>query len=185
VTESLYENLREKKWTREHSKFIHELSLHDEKICVWCVISAHKITGLIFYDNTVNAARYVNNILSPFCAKLTEEERLYCVFQQDSATAHISLEALWEVFGGCVISHSLWPPCSPDLTPCDFYLCGSLKDKMYKTNPHTLKELRNNIHHEISTISGEKLQRNTNMFYRYTECIWSGGQNSQHLRQHW
>jgi hypothetical protein len=23
------------------------------------------------------------------------------------------------------------------------------------------------------------------MFYRYTECIWSGGQNSQHLRQHW
>jgi hypothetical protein len=37
------------------------------------------------------------NILHPFFAELTEEERLYSVFQKDSATAHtahVSLEAL-------------------------------------------------------------------------------------------
>jgi hypothetical protein len=33
--------------------------------------------------------------------------------------------------------------------PCDFYLWVSLKDKLYKTNPYTLEELRNNICHEI------------------------------------
>jgi hypothetical protein len=84
-------------WSAENPRFIHELPLHDERIGVWCAINAHKIIGPIFYDDTVHAARYVNNILSPFFAELTEEERLHGVFQLDSATAHmayISLEAM-------------------------------------------------------------------------------------------
>jgi hypothetical protein len=51
---------------------------------------------------------------------------------------------------------------------------------VYKTNPHTLEELRNNIHHEISAISGEELQRVNTVFYRYNECIQSGRQYFQH-----
>jgi RNAse (barnase) inhibitor barstar len=56
------------------------------------------------------------NILHPFFAELTEKERLYSVFQQDSATAHtahVSLEALWEVFDDRVISRGLWVPTFP------------------------------------------------------------------------
>jgi hypothetical protein len=30
---------------------------------------------------------------------------------------------------------------------CDFYLWGSLKDRVYKTNPHALEEIRNSIYH--------------------------------------
>jgi hypothetical protein len=53
--------------------------------------------------------------------------------------------------------------------------------KCSKTNPHILKELRNNIHCEISAIPREELQTvNTSMFRRYNECI-SGGQHFQHL----
>jgi hypothetical protein len=94
------------------------------------LISAGRINGHIFYDDTVNAARYMNNILSPFFAELTEEERLYSVFQQDSATAYtacISLEALRMVSGNRIINRGLRPPHSPDLTPCDFYFWGKLK----------------------------------------------------------
>ena len=40
---------------------------------------------------------------------------------------------------------------------CDFYLCGSLKDKVYHTNPHTLHELQANIEHNIRIISVEGL----------------------------
>jgi hypothetical protein len=40
----------------------------------------------------------------------------------------------------------------------DFYLCGSLKYRVYKTNPDTLEEPRHNIHCEIITISGEEQQ---------------------------
>jgi hypothetical protein len=45
---------------------------------------------------------YIISILGPLFVKLTEEERLYGVFHQDSVVAHTayaSSEALWEVFG--------------------------------------------------------------------------------------
>jgi hypothetical protein len=46
-------------------------------------MSACRVIGPIFYDYTVNAVRYVNNILCPIFAELTEEEeRLDGVFQQ-------------------------------------------------------------------------------------------------------
>jgi hypothetical protein len=67
-------------WSVENPRFIHKLPLHDKRIGVWCAISARRIIGPIIYNDTVNAARYVNNILSPFFAELTEEERLYTVF---------------------------------------------------------------------------------------------------------
>jgi len=43
-------------------------------------------------------------------------------------------------------------------------LWGSLKYKLYETNPHILEALRNNIRCNISTISGKKLQKVNNVF---------------------
>jgi hypothetical protein len=68
-------------WSAENPRFIHKLPLHYERTGIWCATSVRRITGPIFYDNTVNSARYVSNILSPFFVELTEEERLYSVFQ--------------------------------------------------------------------------------------------------------
>jgi predicted component of viral defense system (DUF524 family) len=62
---------------------------------------------------------------------------------------------------------------------------GILKDKKYKTYPHTLEEL-NKLRSEISKISSEKLQTvNNNMFSRYVECIRSETQIFQHLLLDW
>ena len=37
----------------------------------------------------------------------------------------------------------LWPPYSPDLNPCDFYLWGYLKNKVYTSpTPKTTEELK-------------------------------------------
>jgi hypothetical protein len=77
------------------------------------MISAQRIIRSIFYNDTVNAARYMNNILSPLFTKLTEDKRLYVVFQQDSATGHmvyISLEAVQEVSDDHIISHGPQTP---------------------------------------------------------------------------
>jgi hypothetical protein len=52
-------------------RLIYQLPIHDETIGVWCAISARRIIGSIFYDDGVNAARHVNNILSPFFTDLT------------------------------------------------------------------------------------------------------------------
>jgi hypothetical protein len=62
---------------------------------------------------------------------LTEEETLYGRSDQDSATAHtarMSIQALCAVFRDRNIS-------SADLNPCDFFFCGSLKDKVYNSTP--------------------------------------------------
>jgi hypothetical protein len=68
-------------WSAGNPILIRELPLHDKKIGVWCAISARRIIGPIFYDDTFNAARYVNNIISPFYTELTEGERQYGIFQ--------------------------------------------------------------------------------------------------------
>jgi hypothetical protein len=75
----------------------------------------------------------VNNILEPFFQTLTEEDKQHAYFQQDNATAHTSqhsMEALREIFGERIISWGLWPPRFPDLSVCDFYLWGTLKQNV-------------------------------------------------------
>jgi hypothetical protein len=43
----------------------------------------------LFFKETINCERYVQVILGQFFPELTEEERLYGWFQQDSATAQL------------------------------------------------------------------------------------------------
>ena len=45
-----------------------------------------------------------------------------------------------------------WPPRSLDLTPCDFFLWGYLKDKVYTTPPQNIQGLRNRIEHEVEVL---------------------------------
>jgi hypothetical protein len=75
---------------------------------------------------------------------LTEEEKPYGWFQQDSATACTSTQALSDVFRDRNISNGIWPAHSPNLNPCDFFFCGSLRDKVYNIN-HLSEELT--LHH--------------------------------------
>jgi len=46
----------------------------------------------------------------------------------------------------------LWPPRSPDLTPLDFYLWGTLKDKVYRTEVTSLEELVQRITNSVAEI---------------------------------
>ena len=51
-----------------------------------------------------------------------------------------------------------WPPCSPDLTPCDFFLWGFVKDSIYVPPlPMSLNELRDRITHALQTITADML----------------------------
>jgi len=51
-----------------------------------------------------------------------------------------------------------WPPRSPDLTPCDFFLWGLVKDSIYiPPLPMSLKELRDWIKHALQTITADML----------------------------
>jgi hypothetical protein len=36
---------------------------------------------------------------------------------------------------GTIISSGIWPACSPNLNPCDFFFWGCWEDKVYDGNP--------------------------------------------------
>ena len=85
-------------------------------------------------------------------------------------------------FDDRVISKALWPSRSPDLSPSDFFLWGTLKGKTYANKPRTIQELENNIRREIAAISEDVLQAIfANMKRRVHLCLDSSGEYFQHL----
>ncbi|EZA50168.1 hypothetical protein X777_11231 [Ooceraea biroi] len=52
----------------------------------------------------------------------------------------------WIGRGGAVF----WPPRSPDLTPLDFYLWASLKNKVYSTEVISLEDLKQRITNSVT-----------------------------------
>ena len=66
-------------------------------------------------------------------------------FQKDGATAHTARAAMAVVrtmFPDRLISRCgdvPWPPWSPDLSMCDFFLWGYLKSRVYEGKPQTLE----------------------------------------------
>jgi hypothetical protein len=161
------------------------MPIHSEKVGVWCALSLRRITGPIFFHETVNSDRYVNNILSPFFNQLTDEETQYGYFQQDNATAHTAnaaMVAIWEVFEDRIISRGLWPPRPPDLSTCDFYLWETKKGKVYKNNPRSTEDMQNEITCVIGSITVAEIQKvSQNLFRRCEACLRAKGGHFQQL----
>ncbi|UYV84311.1 hypothetical protein LAZ67_X001812 [Cordylochernes scorpioides] len=85
-------------------------------------------------------------------------------FMQDGEPPHISRGAkqlLKDTFGeDRVISRHFipqWPSRSPDLTPCDFWIWGYIKSRVYRCRPTTLVMLKASIRRHVSSISSDIL----------------------------
>ena len=50
-----------------------------------------------------------------------------------------------------------WPPCSPYLSACDFFLWGYLISKVYVRKPRTVDDLKVSIRKKIATVLQEML----------------------------
>jgi hypothetical protein len=118
--------------------------------------------------------------LEPAFEQLTDDESQYGYFQQDNATAHTapnSMSALQEVFDDRIVSTGLWPPRSPDLGVCDFYLWGDLKGKVYRNTPHSAEALQNEIRNVVALISADELQRVSQGFLRRSKACLRAARN--------
>jgi len=49
-------------------------------------------------------------------------------------------------------------PRSPDLIPCDYFLWGYLKTKVFETKPRTIADLKQRIQDEVAAIPVEMLR---------------------------
>lgn len=176
-------------WAAEDPHLIYQRPLHSPKVTVWCAIGFFGIIGPYFFEEngttvTVNSARYIRMIETFLEPELRRQGiRLKDVwFQQDGATSHTanaSMAVLRRMFRGKIISKFgdvPWPPRSPDLSVCDFYLWGYLKSRVYSHKPRTLDELKNAIAQEIAAIPAEMLVRVMASFEKRLEsCIVHDG----------
>ena len=108
---------------------------------------------------------------------------------QDGAPAHrtrVVKELLHDHFEDRVIALGWdpeWSPRSPDLTPCDFHLWGTLKDKVYARRYGTISELKAGIwseleRYDLTMIKDACLSVRT----RLEDVITNGGRHVQHMR---
>lgn len=172
-------------WATENPHTMIETDLHPIKVGVWVAISRRRIIGPIFFEETINAERYRTLILAEFLRQLHDDELQTGYFQQDGATAHTAnttLNYLREFYGDRLISKNVWPPRSPDLTPCDFFLFGHLKNTIFRNRMHNLDELKEAIETEIRNITPEQLQNVfENKKRRVNICLQNEGHHFQHL----
>ncbi len=149
-------------WLSSKPDDLIELPLFDEQVMVWCGMSAHKVYGPYFFETNVNQHNYLDMLKDFFWEKHRKVQgysQFY--FQQDGARPHIANDVqswLTERFGDRFINKKMWPPRSPDLNPCDYFLWGYLKSKVYYPAPQTLDELKSNISEEIKKINSDMLK---------------------------
>ena len=175
-------------WSSDNPMMVHEQPLHSEKVTVWCAVGQFGIWGPYFYEEndkavSVTSERYTK-MLSTFVKPKLKDLKNYkqVWFQQDGATAHTakkSMNLLKEIFGDRVISlrgKVVWPARSPDLSPCDFFLWGFLKAKVYEHRPTTIPALKQAIADEIKRIPQEVITKVMNSFRsRLERCVTCGG----------
>jgi hypothetical protein len=91
------------------------------------------------------------------------------------------MAAVKRLFGDHIISRNAniaWPPRSPDLSVCDYFLWGHLKSVVYQTKPTNLAQLKTQIEENIANIPEKILRRAMqNLQNRLTECVQRNGQH--------
>ena len=128
-------------WGSENPHLALEKQAHPVRVSVWCAISAQGIIGPFFFEETVNAKRYLEMLKKSFFPEAKKRKAVDSwFFMQDGARPHRTKPVfgfLKSNFGNRIIALDAgdecitWPPYSPDLNSCDFFLWGYIKDKLY------------------------------------------------------
>jgi len=111
------------------------------KVSVFCAISCPIVYGPFFFaEGTITGTTYLDMLQLWLLPQL--QNILMFIFHQDGSPAHFHCEVcqyLNTVLPGCWVGRAsgndqplmLWPPRSPETTPCDFFLWGWVKDRVF------------------------------------------------------
>lgn len=155
---------------------------YSQKINVWCGILNARIIGPFFFFDTLNAERFLhflNTELMDVLDDLPLDERRDLYFQLDGSPVHNArIVRAWldENFPLRWIGRNSplieWAPRSPDITPLDFFLWGTIKNVVYASRPQNIQELCQRIRQACREISPEILRRVVlNHKRRLEKCI--------------
>lgn len=181
-------------WSTENPHESVELVRDSPKLNVFCAITQSTVFGPFFFeDSTVTGASYLE-MLAHWLIPQLEEQAGNFIFQQDGAPPHWHLSVRRYLNDNYphrwIGRHSSadkaphrWPPRSPDLTPCDFFLWGHVKNSVYVPHvPTNLEELRSRITASIRSVTSEMLQNVWREFdYRLDVVRAAQGGHIEHL----
>lgn len=171
-------------WAQENPHVSQTTTLKPQRVTAWCAVSSKGLLGPFFFSENVNGSLY--RVMLE-CEFIPAAQGLDCVtgwwFMQDGARPHRTSEVfdfLDEHFSGRVLGLDYesrygggmdWPPYSPDLNPCDFFLWGYLKDRIYKNQPRNPDELKAKIIKECHGITTDTLSKVTAGFQRRLAAV--------------
>lgn len=181
-------------WDYERPEnFIAERSQSARSLTVWAGISTDNVFGPYFFPYTVTGEDYQAVLSEFFLPDLLHQvaDIGHVWFQQDGAPAHVAKDTkqlLMSNFQGRIISRDFeheWPPRSPDLTPCDYFLWGVVKEEVYKNGAFTsVTEMADAIIRAFAVIRNEKMNQVRNAVLavprRMEECMRLGGYQLLH-----
>ncbi|GBN00627.1 hypothetical protein AVEN_199877-1 [Araneus ventricosus] len=194
-----YSKLQNMGKARENPFQMQPLSLHSQKVTVWCGFTAAFIVGPFFFEEidpsgpvtcTANGTRSDSLLRNQFIPALQQRGCVdITIFMQGGAPPHIATavkQLLNLHFGNDrIISRhfpTAWPPRSPDLNPCDFWLWGYLKGCCVRGSDCELAELKNSITQHIHSITTETLRSVVeNAVSRFQLIGENGGQHIEHF----
>lgn len=167
-------------YAKENPKVKLETSMGKDSLTVWAMIGHSGTLAFDIDPQTMNSDRYcliLNEKVFPYFRRHSE-----MFYQQDGAPAHFSLAAR-NLLNIHLPNHWIgrrgsieWPARSPDLTPCDFWYWGHLRDLVYAKEPRTLQELRQYLKECIAQIPLDMYKNSLKSFKnRCSACIESNG----------
>jgi hypothetical protein len=167
-----------------------EEPLHSPRLTVWAAIGKNGVVGPFFTRANVTGASYLALLQNQFMLVVQHWPSFNSLlFMQDGAPPHWALivrDWLDQHFTGRWMGRGspakpapfAWPPYSPDLTPCDFFLWGYIKDRVYRTLPASLDELEDRIRHEFEILPQDMIDRAIDGYvHRLEKCLEVNGQS--------
>jgi hypothetical protein len=159
-------------------------------------MSTRKVCGPFFFrEDTVMATSYMKMLQTWLFPRLQEDESEDFVTQQDGAAPlhfrpdvrHWLNDILLHQWIGRSNNEDLmfcpWPARFPDLTPCDYFLWGYVKDKVFvPPQPVSIPDLKTRITVAVETITPDLLIRvGHELDYRLDVCRVMKGAHIEHL----
>jgi len=110
-------------------------------------------------------------------------------YQHDGApphNVHFINNYLENLFNGQWIGNNgpyLWPPRSPDLSVLDFFIWGTVKNKVYNTPVTTREDCMRRVTRTFEELSPRSIRKATHeeLLRRCEKCLQVQGRQSEHL----
>jgi len=160
-------------WGTENPHAMMEHIRDSPKVNVFCAISSCKVYAPFFFvEPTVNGINYLDTLQLWLMPQLQEDGKDF-IFQKEGAPPHFHFDVCAHHNANLpgrwigLASHSdspllTWPLQSLDLTPCNVFLWGYIKDRVYvPPMPRDLSQLRQRIVEAVAAIYCQMLQ-----------CVW-------------